>query len=201
MFGISKNKCLLAVAMLAISSTALSKEISYDFIQGTYSSISITDSSLPDIDGNGFSVSGSFSISPNLAINAGYESTSFDRVLGIDLDATALTFGITAHTAVAPGTDVFGSFSMLNSDVEASNGFTTISDDDTGNIISIGLRHMLSETVELVIGASRTDIFDATSNIFGLGARFYANDTFSLGVGYSAGDDTDSILLNARIDI
>ncbi len=201
MFGISKKKCLLAVAMLAISSPALSKEISYDFIQGTYGSISITDSSLPDIDGNGFFVSGSFSISPNLAINAGYESISFDRVLGVDVDATALTFGITAHTAVASGTDVFGRFSVLNADIEASDGFTTISDDDIGNIIGIGLRHMLSEAVELAIGVSRTDIFDDTSNMFGLGARFYANDTFSVGVGYSTGDDTDLILLNARIDI
>ena len=201
MSGISKNKYLLAVAMVAFSSAALSKEISYDFIQGTYSSISITDSSLPDIDGNGFSVSGSFSVSPNLAINAGYEAASFDRVLGIDMDATALTFGITAHTAVAPGTDVFGSFSVLNADVEASDGFTTISDDDIGNIIGIGLRHMLSEAVELAIGVSRTDVFDDTSNTFGFGARFYANDTFSVGVGYSTGDDTDTILLNARVDI
>ncbi len=201
MSDISKNKYLFAVTMLVVSSAALSKEISYDFIQGTYSSISITDSSLPDIDGNGFSVSGAFSVSPNLAINAGYGSTSFDRVLGVDIDTTALTFGITAHTTIAPGTDVLGSFSVLNSDVKVSDEFRTVSDDEIGNIISIGLRHTLSETVELAIGASRTNIFDDTSNTFGFGARFYANETFSVGVGYRTGDDTDSILLNARIDI
>ena len=181
-------------------STAIAKEISYDFIEGTYSSI--TDSSLPgiDVNGNGFGVSGSFSVSPNIAINAGYGSTSYDRVLGIDIDSTSLTFGVTAHTSVAPGTDVIGNFSVLNGEVKGSNGFTTISLDDTGNIIGVGLRHMVSDALELQIGASRTDIFDDTANTFGLGARFHANDKFSVGVGYSTGDDVDALLLNARID-
>lgn len=60
---------------------------------------------------------------------------------------------------------------------------------------------MATETIELEVGFSRTDVFDDTENTFGLGARFYINDKFSLGAGYSTEDDVDTLLLNARINI
>ena len=86
-------------------------------------------------------------------------------------------------------------------DIEASDGFTTVSDDDTGNIIGFGLRHMATDVVELNVSFSRVDVFDDTSNTFGFGARFYANEKFSFGIGYATGDDVDALLLNARINI
>ena len=194
------TKHLLAISIIAISTNAMSKDISYDYVQGTYSSI--TDDSLGvDIDGDGFAVSGSFSVSPNIAVTALLGSTSYDRVAGIEIDANEFDFGITAHTSIAPSTDIFGTFLIVNGEVEVSDGFTTISDDDTGNSITVGLRHMASNTVEISAAFSRVDIFDDTGNTTGFGARFYANEKFSFGVGYSTGDDVDALLLNARIDI
>lgn len=196
---ITARKTLLAISMLALSTAAFSKEISYDFVQGTYASI--TDSSLGvDIDGTGFFVVGSVSISPNIAFTALYGTTSFDRFLGVDVDASEVNFGITAHTSIAPNTDVFGSFSVVNEEVEISDGFTTISNDDTGHSIAIGLRHMAINNVEIDVAFAQVDIFDDTSNVLGLGARFYANEKLSIGVGYGTGDDVDTLLLNARID-
>lgn len=200
MLKISKYNYLVTISLLALSTSAISREISYDFVQGSYESI--TDSSLGvDVDGNAYSFSGSFSISPNIAITALFGSASFDRVFGIEVDATEFDFGITAHTSIASGTDISGNFSVINGDIEASDGFTTASTDDTGNMISVGIRHMASDNAEIDVGFSRVDIFDDTSNSFGFGARFYANETFSIGIGYSAGDDIDTIILNARIDI
>ena len=201
MFNVSKQQCLLAAAILVASSSAMSKEISYDYVQGTYASS--TDSSIPgfDIDSDGFGISGSFSIAPNVALTAGFAATSFDRILGIDIDTTEFAFGITGHTSVAPGTDIYGNFSIVMADVEISDGFTTFTDDDTGNAISVGLRHAATDVVELEVALSRVDIFDDTSNTFGFGARFYANEKVSLGIGYSTGDDVDTLLLNVRADI
>lgn len=200
MLKVSTKTYMVVASILVLSSNAFSKEISYDYVQGTYSSI--TDSSLGvDVDGNGFAASGSFSISPNIAITALYGAVSFDRVFGIDVDATELDFGITAHTSIVPNTDIFGNFSVINGKVEASDGFTTISDDDTGNSISVGIRHMATDKAEISAGFSRVDIFDDTANTFGVGARFYANEKLSIGIGYSIGDDVDTFLLNARIDI
>ncbi len=200
MFKISMKVYTVAASILVFSSNASSKEISYDYVQGTYSSI--TESSLGiDVDGNGFAAAGSFSISPNIAISASYGVISFDRVLGIDVDASELDFGITAHASIAPHTDVFGNFSVINAEVEVSDGFTTISDDDTGNSISVGIRYMATDSTEINLGFSRADVFDDTANTFGIGVILYANEKFSIGIGYSTGDDIDTLLLSARIDI
>ena len=119
------QQSLLTVAILSASSSVISKEISYSYIDATYASI--TDSSLnEDIDGDGFGVSGSFSVAPAIALTASFSSTSYDTFQGIDVDFTELTFGVTAHASVAPGTDVYGGFSVLKINSEVSNGFATI---------------------------------------------------------------------------
>jgi hypothetical protein len=198
----SKQSYILATALLALSSASVSKEISYDYIQGTYSSITIdTETSAGDLDGDALAVSGSFSVAPSIAITAGFGATSFDRLFGIDFDTTELTIGVTAHMAIAPNADIFGNFSVLRANIEVSDGFVTIDDDDTGNVISVGLRFLATEKIELELGFSRTDVFEETDNSFGAGIRFYANEKFSLGIGYSTADDVDSIVLNARFDI
>lgn len=194
------QRSILAVAILTASSSVISKEISYSYIDATYASI--TDSSLnEDIDGDGLGVSGSFSVAPAIALTASFSSTSYDTFQGIDVDFTELTFGVIAHASVAPGTDVYGGFSVLKINSEVSNGFTTIEDDETGNIIEVGLRAMPSDVVELEANLSRVDAYDDAENVIGFGARFYANEKFSLGVGYKSGDDVDVLLFQVRIDI
>lgn len=193
-------KGIIAVAVLTASTGVLSREISYNFVQGTFVS-STVDTGFEDVDATGIGVSGSFVITPNIALTAGFGTTSFDTFLGVDIDTTELSFGVTGYTSVAEGTSVFGNFSVLKANIEATDGFNTIDDDDTGNVISVGLRHMATDAVEIEAGFSRVDVFDESGNTFGIGIRFYANDKFSLGVGYATGDDVDSLILNARFNI
>ncbi len=200
MFKAFKHQYLLAAVVFMASSSAVAREISYDYIEGAYTSTTVSTSSM-DIDGDGFSVVGSFSVTPNIAIEGGYGTVSFDRAFGVDVDATELYFGLTAHTSVAPGTDIFGNFSVLNGEFEASNGFSTYSTDDTGNVISIGLRHMLNNVAELNMSFSRVDIFDDASNAFNFGGRYHISNQFSLGAGFSTGDDVETLSLNARFNI
>ena len=191
---------VLAIAILTASTNVISKEISWSYIEGGYASV--TDSSLnEDIDGDVLGVFGSFAITPNIALGVGYDGTSYDTYQGIDLDTTSLTFGVNVHGLVAPGTAIYGSFEVLKAEFEATDGFDTIDDDDTGNIIGVGLRHMATDSIELDIGLSRTDVFDDTSNTFGLGARFYANEQISFGIGYSTGDDVDALVFTLRVGI
>ena len=196
-----KQNLILATALITIPTISTSKEISYDYIQGTYSSVTIdTGTTAGDLDGNGFGVSGSFSVAPAIAITAGLGATSYDELLGVSIDTAALTFGVTAHMAIAPNADIYGNFSVLRAGFEMSDGFTTYDDTDTGNVISAGLRFLATETVELELAFSRTDVFEETDNSFGAGIRFYASDKFSLGVAYQTADDVDALLLNARLD-
>lgn len=201
MYNIIKPKYILALALISTSTTSVSRGISYDYVQATYGAVTIdTETTAGDLDGNGFGVSGSFSVAPAIALNAGYGATNYDEFQGIDIDTTSLTFGITAHTSIAPTTDLLGGFAVIKGNIEASDGFNTFDDDDTGNTISIGLRHLATDAFELEAEFSRTDIFDDKSNTFFIGARFYTNDKFSLAAGYSTGDDVDTLLLNARLN-
>ena len=114
---------------------------------------------------------------------------------------TELNLGLTSHSSITPETDIFGSFSVLKVEGEIDDGSTTTSDSDTGNTISVGLRHMINNTVELNASLTRENIFDDTIIINSFGARLYASEIFSVGVGYFTGnDDVDAILLNVRID-
>ena len=190
----------MAVILLS-SSNAISREISYDFIQGTYSSV--TDSSLPngDIDGDGLGVSGSLGITQNLALTAGFNATSFDSYQGIDIDTSEFVLGVTLHAPIAVGTDVVANFSALKAKVEVTGGAQPFDDNDTGIVAGIGLRHLVTNSIEVDVGFSYTDVFDDSFTTFGLGARLYANEQISFGIGYATGDDVDALLLNARFDI
>lgn len=196
MFSISKQQTLLAAVILATSTGAVAKDISYDFIQGTYNSVDIDNGP----DGDGLGISGSFSITPHIAFSAGYSSTDFDLFNGNDVDINEFNFGLTAHTSVAPGTDVFGNFSIVKAEIERSNIFFTDEEDDTGNAITLGLRHMASQQVELDLNFSRVDVFDDAETAIGFGARFYASNKLSLGIAYATGDDVDTLSFSVRYD-
>lgn len=193
----SNQQNLLAAALLSISTNITAKGISYDYVQGSYESI--TDSSIPnnDVDADAFGIEGSISVAQYVALSARYATASYDRVLGVEIDAKELIFGVTAHTAAAASTDVFGKLSIIKGDIEASNGF---SDDDTGNIISAGLRHKVNDKIELDVIISRVDIFDDTTNSIGVGARYYVSNPVSLGIGYDTSDDLDQLIFNARYE-
>ena len=192
MFSHTVQRSLLMAVILLASSNAISREISYDYIQGTYSSV--TDSRFPnDIDGDRFGVSGSLGVTQNLALTAGFNATSFDN----DIDTSQFVLGVTLHAPIAVGTEVVGNLSALKAEIEG----TKFDDNDTGAIVGIGIRHLVTNSVELDGGISYTDVLDDNFTTFGFGARFYANDEISFGIGYAAEDDADSILLNARFEI
>jgi len=196
-----KSNYMIAAMILSTPALSIAKDISYDHIRGSYVAVSI-DTGTPegDLDGSGFSVSGSVSVAPNVALTASLASVSYDEFSGVNIDTTGLSFGVTAHTSIADGTDVFGGFSVLRGEIEFSDGFNSIGDDDIGNTIGIGVRHLANESVEIEIGISREDIFDESENKLSAGARFYANEKVSLGIGYSSAVDTDALILSVRAD-
>lgn len=192
---------LLVLVITGISLSSYAKEISYDFIEASYATGSIdTDTPAGDVDFDGFAIAGSVSIVPHLALIASYSSVETDPFFGITAEATDLSFGVLGYTNVAPNTSIFGSFEVVNADAEATDGITTIEDDDTGNQISGGVRHMVSDMVELAAAITRVDVFDDTETGIGAGIRFYVNNSFSLGAGYSTSSDTDTLSFNARVD-
>ncbi|MGD8560384.1 MAG: outer membrane beta-barrel protein [Gammaproteobacteria bacterium] len=197
----SARYCIFAVLVLALPLTAMSREISYDYIQGEYSWIE--DKSIPDaeINADGYVIEGSYSVTPNAAVTAGFGIRDYEKFQGQKVDFEELTLGVTAHTPISPVTDLVGNFSLLNLEGEVDDGITTRTDDDTGYTLGVGVLHVISEVVVLNASITREDIFDGTANIIAVGLRLYANNTLSFGAGMQEGsDDVDSVYLNVRLD-
>lgn len=188
---------LLAVGIGMLSQHAAAKEISYSYVQGSYISASAN-----DLDSKGFGIAGSFSIAPNIALTASASKERLDVPSNIDVDVNNLAIGVTVHTSVAPKTDLFGNFSVINVEGVASNGVVSLGVDDTGNNISIGARHLVADSVELDLAVTRTDVFDRAFNAMSAGARLYVNDRASLGLSYVKGEeDENTLFVSARIDL
>jgi len=200
MFGKSLKSVLGGSFLLLMASTSQARDISYDYVQGAYGSV--TDSSLGvDIDADAFSFGGSFSLSPNVAAVVGFSAADYERVQGIEIDSSDFSFGIVGHQSIAPATDVYAGFSVVLADVEISDGFSTYTDDDTGNTITLGLRHMANESAELGFSFSRSDIADDTSNMIGINLLLHTDEKLSFGIGFSTGDDVDVLGFSVRINL
>ena len=76
-----------------------------------------------------------------------------------------------------------------------------VSNDDTGGIVDVGLRHMVTERIEVELTASHTEVFGYSVNAYEASGRLFILKRFSVGFGYSDSDDVESLFLNARMNI
>lgn len=200
MFKNIKNKIIYVVGFSMLSLNAVCEEISYNYIQGSYMSISVNPDE-EDFNGDGFGLSGSFGISNNLALTVGYSEINFDRIFGVDFDRTELALGFIAHMKASSEADLFVGLEGFSRVAKASNGFTTFKQDDFGNKISAGIRNKILKNLELNISVVRSDVFDHSIVSFVLGAQLYANKKYSLGAYLSSSDEEEIVSFNFRVDL
>jgi len=188
------RKVNLVVAAFAITSVlpiiSNAENISYNYIQAAYTTTDI-DILGTSIDGNGFSISGSATINDNLAFIASFDDQSYDY----DIDTNSFQFGLNFHTPVNKTTDILFGISILDSEVSQP---LLGSEDDTGNVLGVGIRSKLNPNIEIDFGVSRSDIFDDSSTGFSLSLLARLNENIQLGIGYGSGDDTDTIGFSLR---
>ena len=198
------HRILLTALILMPASNAYSKEISFDYLQTVFTSGTIDPgASLNEIDGNGFGFSLSLSINTHLAFSLLVITTNFETFQGMNnLDTSTITgVGVTAHKTIAPATELFANLSAVMAEITASDATGSVSDDDLGAVFSIGLRHLITDKIELELTASDIYVFDNNAISYGMGARYYFRQALSVGFGYITSENTDSLLLNARLDI
>ncbi len=186
-----------------LSLNAMSQDISFDYVQATYTFTTIDlGASMDEIDGNGIGLSLSLGFTPNLALTLAVLDTTFESFQGIDVDtAKATTLGMTAHVATATRSELFANLSALKAEITENDGVEITSDRDYGYAASIGLRHLVSDTFELELGISHTYVFDRTDNSFKADARLYTRKRISFGIGYITGDSVNSFSLNFRFNV
>jgi hypothetical protein len=183
---------LIAVAIFVPASSAMSGEFSYNTLGVGYSSVNYDSHSgaLAGLD-----LSGSFEVGSNVAITAAYGKG--DGTLdAVEVTSTTGGVGLTLHTPIAPGTDVGLNLSFIQMDLEISHPFFGIASvSDSGNQISFGIRHLVSDTLEIGASYSHLSLGDSgSSSGMGINGRFYTSENVSLAVGYSQPDNDISVV-------
>ncbi len=186
------RRIFLILAAATLAAPAMADGLSYNYLEGGYQRIDLDDDVF-DIDGDGFGIGGSFELGRNAFMFASYGTADFD--FGIDLDE--LSAGVGYHVPVGTNTDFVASIAYVRAEADAS-GFGSV--DDSGIGASIGLRSMVTDTVEVFGNINYVDLDDSGDETsFTGGAWFNVTDTFALGVSAGFGDDTTTYGAGARL--
>lgn len=172
----------LLVLLVFAGATAVAEEVSYSFVQAGYQRVDFDVGGGSNVDGDGFGVGGSVAVGDTWHIVANYSTADFD--LGVDLDEFSIGAGY--HFGIAQNADFFAELLYVQLDASAS-GFSA---DDSGLGANVGLRSMISETLELFGHISHVDLDDA-GNSTTVGAGLWYTVSGNLAVGLSASFDDD----------
>ncbi len=80
--------------------------------------------------------------------------------------------------------------------VELDDGFYTI--DDSGYSVGLGIRALLTPSLELSVGAHHIDIGDGDDQSVSGSIRWHIVELFSLSLGVAASSDVSSVTLGGR---
>lgn len=189
----TKFNSFFVVLLITVPSFSFANDLSYSYIEAGYIS-SDTDISGTTIDGNGYGFGASFDLSESLAFSVGYEVMSYD----FDLDGNALGFGVEYHTPMSDSGDLIFGFTVI--DAEVSHPILG-TENDTGNIISFGIRNLVNPNTEINFEFARTDISGETSTGYSFGLGVGNPKELQFRASYGSSDDTDAIVFSIRSSI
>ncbi len=185
-------RTVASIAVLSVSmSTAYAEGFNYNYIEGSYQD---TDQSGVDVEA--MSLSGSFAVAPDLNIVAAYsidDVTTADNTSDITVDTIEL--GLSYHAPINAKTDLTTHVIVVYKDTDTALA------DDTGYALGFGVRHQVSDIVEIGANISYEDIYDADDTTYELNARFTVNKSVSLGLTASTSDENvDTVSAHVRYD-
>lgn len=171
------KKLLLATAVLAASSATLAAGPQYTYVQGQWQEAEWDDNSAADLDG--FGVAGSIDLNKEFFAFAQYANVD-DR--GFDVDRFAI--GAAYKMPLSVRTDLNFGAGIVSYDVSSRYG---VDDDDSGLLLTAGIRSMLNDNLELGAGASYEDAYDIDFlvNVYG---AWHFNSQLSAGLSLTEGD-------------
>ncbi len=171
--------------------TTSAKAPHWNFVEGSYLSVDVDDS---DIEPDGFALSGSYLLSENVFVAAGYSSVS-DDIFGTEVDWNQGNIGLGYRYGISNTADVFAAVSYEYMEFEANSE----SVDDSGYGLHVGVRNMLTDNFELVVKVGYVDIGNDSATAYNISGYYHFNNQFAVGLGYSVGEDADTITASARL--
>ena len=172
------KKSILLAALLALPLSAAAEGLSYNYVQLDWIGDSELDGGGSSADGDGFDLSGVFSIADTVYILGSYQDLSYDG--GGDLEEISLGVGI--HSSQFTGAiDVFGNLTYENID-GAGIG------DDNGFGLEIGARTALADAIDGYISYDFSSVGDIDGSFFKIGAAWAFNPNWAVTGEYLTGD-------------
>lgn len=184
---------ILGIMLFVLTAPALAGDLSYNYIEVGYQNVEIDDVGFgSSIDGDGFLVRGSFEVGDNWFVGAGYSQANFD----FNIDYDEMSLGLGYHAPISERADVFASLSFVRAEASIE-GFEPQKEDGYG--LSVGVRGMATENVELAASVGYVDLGDgADGTAFALGALYNFTDNFAVGVEVDLDEDATAYGLGAR---
>jgi hypothetical protein len=196
MNGVSRAVLVAAVLLLPALSSAQEAAkagrsgFDYNFVELSYDKHDYDVSRAPDnIDGDGFTLAGSFKIADPWHVYASYGTANLD--FGINVDTW--TLGVGYSYSLKPNVDLYGR--VLYIDQSASSGAFSAHDNGLG--LQFRVRGRVNEKVELEGGIQYVDVASSDTSLQG-SVRYYFSRSLSAGVGITFGGNADGLGVNVR---
>jgi porin-like protein len=162
----------------------------YNYAELGYDKHDFDVSRAPDnIDGDGFTLSGSFKVADDWHVYASYGTANLD--LGLDVDTWVLGLGY--NYSLKPNVDLYGR--VLYVDQSASAGQFSAHDNGLG--LQFRVRGRVNDKVEVEGGLQYLDVASSDTSLQA-SVRYYFTRAFSAGIGVTFGGDQDGLGVNAR---
>lgn len=203
---------ILALSGLALPLAAGAQGLSYNYLDARYISqdVDITTSdglglfATDEIGLEGFSIDGSMLIHENVYLFAGYDQQRSDTVNLVlagngKYEIDTITAGLGYRVSMAPDTDFNISAAWVREEGKGVDGLNVPEIDDDGYRIALGIRHLLSEFLELNAGASYINIFDDDVTSFTAGLLGHLTPRFAIGAAYAVNSDADGFSVGLRL--
>ena len=196
MNGVSRAVLVATVLLLPALSSAQEGSkparsgFDYNYAELSYDKHDFDVSRAPDnIDGDGFTLSGSFKVAEEWHVYASYGTANLD--FGIDVDTWALGLGY--NYSLKPNVDLYGR--VLYIDQSASAGGFSAHDNGLG--LQFRVRGRVNDKVEVEGGIQYLDVASSDTSLQA-SVRYYFTRAFSAGIGITLGGDQDGLGVNAR---
>jgi hypothetical protein len=196
MNGVSRAVLVATVLLLpALSSAQEGSKSSksgfdYNYAELSYDKHDFDVSRAPDnINGDGFTLSGSFKVADDWHVYASYGTANLD--FGIDVDTWALGLGYSY--SLKPNVDLYGR--VLYIDQSASSGQFSAHDNGLG--LQFRVRGRVNDKIEVEGGIQYLDVASSDTSLQA-SVRYYFTRAFSAGVGVTFGGHQDGLGVNAR---
>lgn len=195
MNGVSRAVLVVTVLLPALASAqqaskAATSGFDYNYAELSYDKHDFDVSRAPDsIDGDGFTLSGSFKVAEDWHVYASYGTANLDFGIGVD----TWVLGLGYNYSLKPNVDLYGR--VLYIDQSADLG--AFSSHDNGLGLQFRVRGRVNDKVELEGGIQYVDVASSDTSLQAA-VRYYFTRAFSAGVGITFGGDADGLGVNAR---